>query len=68
MNNEIVNPELVEELMKEEIGKDGARKVRAILEILAIGGDVSIAHARNVPRAAENAMELRSAVRSSAEN
>ena len=63
----VMTPECLESLLKKEIGGDGARKVRAILEILAIGGDVSVAYAKQVLRAAENAMDLRAAVRSGAE-
>ena len=64
----VTTPEFFERIAKDDIGEDGARKVRAVLEILAIGGDVSVAYAKKVLRAAENAMELRAAVRSGAED
>lgn len=62
-----MTPEYLESILKKQIGSDGARKVRAILEILAIGDDVSVAYAKLVLKAVENAMDLRAAVRSGAE-
>lgn len=56
-----------EAIRKARIGADGARKVRAILEILAIGDDVSITYAKEILRTVQDAMELRATVRSGAE-